>query len=219
MPVNEAIRERLRESVTALCDGDLRERLWLRGERQSPTEPTFDDVVLFVVDELATREPTELVGHVLLDDRELTAFLTLSAALDELLTATGGQLNFQAVSSSRAPWHKVLAAATALDNVLGLSSLPPDVRATAYVFDNGEVAWPNEYASGAIDALASAGRRVLGLDARRLYPDGGVMEIPVSAWARTQAPRAEQVEQCRSEALAALPLAMEEGTHVLITWD
>lgn len=62
MPLNEGMRERLRESTAALGDSDLGERLWLRGERQSPSEPTFDDVVLFIVDELATNAPAELVG-------------------------------------------------------------------------------------------------------------------------------------------------------------
>jgi hypothetical protein len=100
-----------------------------------------------------------------------------------------------------------------------LAGLPDEVRAAAHVFSNGEVAWPNEHAREAIEALAAAGKRVLGLDARTLYPDGGVMEIPVSAWHETAASREEQVGQCRAEALAALPLALSEGTHVLIDWD
>ena len=100
-----------------------------------------------------------------------------------------------------------------------LAALPPEVRVTAHVFDNGEVARPNEYAAAAINSLAAAGKRVLGLDARRLYPDGGISEIPVSAWKRTQAAREEQVEQRRVEAIGALPRAVSEGTLVLITWD
>jgi hypothetical protein len=100
-----------------------------------------------------------------------------------------------------------------------LAGLPEEVRAAAHVFSNGEVAWPNEYARAAIEALTAAGKRVLGLDARTLHPDGGVMEIPVSAWHETADPREEQVGQCRAEAHEALPLAFSEGTHVLIDWD
>ncbi|HEV3230506.1 MAG TPA: hypothetical protein VGY97_13600 [Solirubrobacteraceae bacterium] len=100
-----------------------------------------------------------------------------------------------------------------------LDALPPDVRAAAHVFENGEVAWPNDYASAAIEALAARGKRVLGLDARTLYPDGRVMEIPISAWEEAPGSRGEQVKQCRAEAIEALPLAVSEGTHVLITWD
>jgi hypothetical protein len=100
-----------------------------------------------------------------------------------------------------------------------LAQLPEDVRHEAHVFDNGEVAWPNEHAFSAINALANAGMRILGLDAQTLYPDGGVMEVPVSAWRETASPRDEQVEQCRAESLEALPFAIEQGTHVLITWD
>jgi hypothetical protein len=88
-----------------------------------------------------------------------------------------------------------------------LAELPDEVRRTAVVFGNGEVAWPNDHAEAAINALADAGKRILGLDARTLHPDGGIMEVPVSS------------AQGRRAALEALPLALSEGTHVLITWD
>jgi hypothetical protein len=100
-----------------------------------------------------------------------------------------------------------------------LAALPDSVRATAHVFRNGEVAWPNDHAEAAIDALAAAGHVVLGLDARTLYPDGGVMEVPISAG--FQGPTGvggDQAERARRDALAALPLAKSEGTHVLVTW-
>ena len=100
-----------------------------------------------------------------------------------------------------------------------LTGLPDDVRATARVFHNGEVAWPNDDAEVAINALAANGNVILGLDARTLYPDGGVMEVPVSAW-ETHADESPDaaVERARQEALDALPVAKLEGTHVLITW-
>lgn len=100
-----------------------------------------------------------------------------------------------------------------------LADLPLDVRIAAHVFSNGEVAWPNEHARAAVEALTATGKRILGLDARTLYPDGGVMEVPISAWSESRGPRDQQVDQSRIEALDALPLAISEGTHVLVTWD
>lgn len=101
-----------------------------------------------------------------------------------------------------------------------LATLPLPVRAAAHVFSNGEVAWPNVDAGHAIIALAASGKRILGLDARTLYPDDGVMEIPISAWREQPGEsRGEQIERSRVEALEALAVAAAEGTHVLITWD
>lgn len=70
-----------------------------------------------------------------------------------------------------------------------LAALPDAVRAAAHVFHNGEVAWPNDDAESAINAPADTGKLILGLDARTLHPDGGVMEIPVSAWRSSPARR------------------------------
>ena len=95
-----------------------------------------------------------------------------------------------------------------------LAALPDDVRAAAHVFHNGEVAWPNDDAEAAINALAANGKLILGLDARTLYPDGGVMEIPVTAWAAHPEETTEAaVERARQEALDALPFAKAEGTR------
>jgi hypothetical protein len=100
-----------------------------------------------------------------------------------------------------------------------IAALPHAVRAAAHVFENGEVAWPNDHAEAAINALAASGKVIYGLDARTLFPDGGVMEIPVSAWEPQPNEAAEEaVERARREALAALPFAQSEGTHVLVTW-
>jgi hypothetical protein len=93
------------------------------------------------------------------------------------------------------------------------------VRAAAHVFRNGEVAWPNDAAEAAIDALAVSGKLIVGLDARTLHPDGGVTEIPIGAWAEgAHEPPEAAVERARRDALDALPSAQSEGTHVLITW-
>src|SRR3954453_6122953 len=99
-----------------------------------------------------------------------------------------------------------------------LAALPESVRATTHVFSNGEVAWPNEHAGAAINALAAAGHVILGLHARTLYPDGGVMEVPISAGSQDRTGLdGDQPERARRDALATLPLAKAEGTHVLVT--
>ncbi len=100
-----------------------------------------------------------------------------------------------------------------------LAALPGVVRATAHVFSNGEVAWRSEHAEAAINALAAAGHKILGLDARTLFPDGGVMEVPISAGSfGSDGVGGDEVERARRDALAALTLAQSEGSHVLITW-
>ena len=100
-----------------------------------------------------------------------------------------------------------------------LAALPDAVRAAAHIFDNGEVAWPNDHAEAAINALADSGKLISGLDARTVFPDGGVMEIPVSAWEERPGEDGDDaVESARREALAALPLAQAEGTLVLVSW-
>jgi hypothetical protein len=100
-----------------------------------------------------------------------------------------------------------------------ISRLPEALRATARVFHNGEVAWPNEHAAAAIDALADNQNLILGLDARTMHSDGGVMEIPVSAWEEKLGETPEEaIERARQEALDALRFAKSEGTHVLVTW-
>lgn len=98
-----------------------------------------------------------------------------------------------------------------------LAALPLGVRRTAHISSNGEVAWPNEDAEAAINALAGNGHVILGLDAWTLFPDGGVMEIPISAGHRHSGVE-DPAERGRLDALDALPLAKTEGTHVLITW-
>lgn len=54
----------------------------------------------------------------LLDDRELTAFLALTAALDELLPAPGGRLSYRDALRSGVIWDTVLAAARTLDELI-----------------------------------------------------------------------------------------------------
>ncbi len=108
------IRSRLRHAVDALCNEELQVRLWLGGERQSSDELTFDDAVLFVLDELLTADPGELVGHVLNDEEELACFLHLSCTLDKLLTVIGVHGTFEDAVQSGSTWQGCLAAAKTL---------------------------------------------------------------------------------------------------------
>jgi hypothetical protein len=103
-----------------------------------------------------------------------------------------------------------------------LSMLPDDVRDAARVRENGEVEWPLADAPRAIDALAGAGRIVLGLDLRS-YPDGGTMEIPWSDF-EPKSDDDQDIEEARQAAHAALARDnFAEHRHlaewVLITWQ
>lgn len=106
--------------------------------------------------------------------------------------------------------------------VRDLSMLPDDVRDAARVRENGEVEWPLADTPSAIDALAGAGRIVLGLDLRS-YPDGNTREISWSAF-EPNSDGVADIEEARQAAHAALardnfaeyrPLA----EWVLITWQ
>jgi len=117
--LNVAIRSRLKAAVAALCNRELQERLWLRGERHNAEELTFDDAVLFIIDELATSNPADLVGHVLLDDSELEAFLRLSKALEALVDAIGDRGTFLDARNSGQVWQRCVDAAADLKHRLG----------------------------------------------------------------------------------------------------
>ena len=96
----------------------LHQRLWLRGERRSPTEIAFDDAVLLVIDELATPNPSELTGHILIDEHELAAFLRPSTALDKLITLIGDRGTFEDAVKSGPAWDECLTAARSLRSLL-----------------------------------------------------------------------------------------------------
>jgi hypothetical protein len=63
-----------------------------------------------------------------------------------------------------------------------LAALPEDVRRHARVFPNGEVAWSNDHAEAAVEAIAAAGKIVAGLDARTLHDNGTMTEVPITEW-------------------------------------
>ncbi len=92
-----------------------------------------------------------------------------------------------------------------------LDILPPNLRASARVESSGEVAWPLDDGPAVINALADAGRTVLGLDLRT-YADNRVTEV---AWSDHSGCTAEDA---RAQALAALGSDDLPGEWVLITW-
>jgi hypothetical protein len=112
------LRERLDEAVTELCDEELQDRLWRRGERRNDRELGFDDAMLLVIDELDWPESSELVGSVSRNNAELAAFRRLSSALNDLVDVIGNRGTDVDAVASGAPWREVLAAARSLGRVL-----------------------------------------------------------------------------------------------------
>lgn len=112
------MRLRLRQAVDALCDQDLHERLWDRGERSSSSELGFNDTILFLADEMEMFPPADLVGDVLTDDRELKALVDLRDALNRLLTTIGERGTYVDALRSGAPWHAVMREARSLGHLL-----------------------------------------------------------------------------------------------------
>ena len=101
-----------------------------------------------------------------------------------------------------------------------LSFLPPELNRRVRIDPNGETSWPRDQARSVIDALAGAGRLVLGLDMRRFDEQGRIME---TAWSDfepdREADHAVNVAAARRAALDALPGGDDYGDWVLITWD
>jgi hypothetical protein len=117
--VNPHARARLREALDALFDEELHDRLWVHGNPANDQEQDFDDVVLFIIDELATGSPDELVGYVLIDEAELRAFLLLSRTLEELVDVIGNRGTYQDAVRSGQPWQAALEAARSLRCQIG----------------------------------------------------------------------------------------------------
>jgi hypothetical protein len=93
-----------------------------------------------------------------------------------------------------------------------LDVLPAALRESARRDENGEVTWPLADAAAVVDALADAGRVVLGLDVRTYGDDGSIAEV---AWSDHSG---RNVEEARLAALAALRREDLPGDWVLVTW-
>jgi hypothetical protein len=97
-----------------------------------------------------------------------------------------------------------------------LDQLSALVRDTAIILDNGEVMWAFADAATAVDDLADAGLRILGLDARNPVDDARATEVPLSISSSTD------LEHARRQAHLTLARAQEvtgwAEPLILITW-
>ena len=104
-----------------------------------------------------------------------------------------------------------------------LTFLPVDVQQAARRTTSGrEVLWPRDSAASAIEALAAAGRIVLGLDLRRYDTDQSFLEAPWSIFDPSSRPLEPLVAAARQVALDALMRADDgewnQYDWVLVTW-
>jgi hypothetical protein len=104
-----------------------------------------------------------------------------------------------------------------------LTFLPQEVQRTARrITDGREVMWPRGEAPSAIEALATAGRIVLGLDLRRYDSDAAFVEAAWSSFEPSSAPDSFNVEAARRTAMDGLQRAdggnWEQYDWVVITW-
>lgn len=124
------IRARLKQAVDALCDADLQNRLWLGGQRVSPSDLGFDDTLLFLVDEMEMFGAADLIGDVLIDDSELVAFRDLVAAVESLIETIGKGGSFGEALATGTHWQRCVKAAHELQRrmeKLNHRSTPPPV--------------------------------------------------------------------------------------------
>src|SRR5438034_6912360 len=84
------LRERLRSGAHALRDEEIHDRLWVRGVLH-PTdhEHGFEDTLLVFIDELDMFGPGDLVGNLLIDEREGEAVQDLQETIWALVERTG----------------------------------------------------------------------------------------------------------------------------------
>ncbi|MEW9870972.1 hypothetical protein [Arthrobacter sp. HS15c] len=93
-----------------------------------------------------------------------------------------------------------------------LSFLAADLQSGARHDPNGEVMWPGSQAPAVIEALANAGRLILGLDIRNYGADGTFVEVPWSSYTGSD------LQEGRDFALEVLSHGDLPGEWVLITW-
>ena len=75
------LREHLRAAAHELRDEDIHDRLWVRGDRQSAGEFGFDDTLIVFIDETDMFGPGDLVGNLLIDEREAEALQAVQDAI------------------------------------------------------------------------------------------------------------------------------------------
>jgi hypothetical protein len=101
------------------------------------------------------------------------------------------------------------------DRPVNLDLLPEELRRSARIEGNGEVAWSLLDARAAVDALADAGVIVLGLDLRTYGDDGSVAEVAWSVFDPSST--SDPVQGGRRSALDALARPDLPGDWVLVT--
>lgn len=88
------------------------------GQRNNDHEQSFEDAILVVIDQLETTDPSEPVGHVLRDQKEVVRFSRLAAALNKLVDVIGPHGTFEDALSVGEPWAECVAAARSLRALL-----------------------------------------------------------------------------------------------------
>jgi hypothetical protein len=101
-----------------------------------------------------------------------------------------------------------------------LGNLAQRIREAAVVLDNGEVLWPFEVATDAVEELARLNRVVLGVDARERNNSGFVTEVALGTYQPSggrgdvESGRAAAVESIgRAEAVTGWSRPL-----ILVTW-
>lgn len=96
-----------------------------------------------------------------------------------------------------------------------MAALPAAVQRAAHTDEHGETTWRIEAAVSAIQALAEAGRVVLGLDVREYAIDGTFTE---AAWSSYEPTGNGDPEAAGAAALEALSREHLPGEWILVTW-
>jgi hypothetical protein len=100
------LRARLAAALEELCDPDVHQRLWLRGQRLSSSEFGFDDTLMAIIDETDIFE--SLVGDILVDSAELAALKQLRSAIEALNDEIGKSGQFEDALRAPTLWEAVL---------------------------------------------------------------------------------------------------------------
>jgi hypothetical protein len=114
------LRERLRSAAHELRDEEIHDRLWVRGVRHGTDhELGFEDTLLVFIDELDTFGPGDLVGNLVIDEREAEAVQDLQDAIWALVERTGTRASYRDVVATGEVWEKCKDQAAQLELLLG----------------------------------------------------------------------------------------------------
>lgn len=112
------IRDRLKAAARALRDEELHQRLWIQGQRASLSEPGFDDTLLVFVDELDMFGPGDLIGNVLVDEREQNSLEALQDSIRALIDRIGSHGSITDAIATGDIWSKCKKHADGLEREL-----------------------------------------------------------------------------------------------------